>query len=304
MTKFKKYTLFIAICAIIVLVLSTLILSSCKDTKKDENEPMSFIIEELYTTNGELNIYGKIYIPTKASETEKFPAVVLSHSANLTADSMNAYCIGFAERGYVAYAFDFCGGSSNSRSDGSTQDMTIFTEMDDLKAVINTIKNLDYVNPNKLFLFGTSQGGLVSALVANDIYDEISGLILLYPAFNIPEIANNFSNNSGNFGALGFSSYGKKFISTIKDYDVYSNIANFTGDVLIIHGSNDFIVNKEYSQKAADIYHNCQLYIIDGATHGFNNENLSYLGIDMSSLFGNYDNEVWSYIDTYLNAFI
>ena len=103
---------------------------------------------------------------------------------------------------------------------------------------------------------------------------------------------------------MGFSSYGKKFISTIKDYDVYSNIANFTGDVLIIHGSNDFIVNKEYSQKAADIYHNCQLYIIDGATHGFNNENLSYLGIDMSSLFGNYDNEVWSYIDTYLNAFI
>ena len=62
--------------------------------------------------------------------------------------------------------------------------------------------------------------------------------------------------------------------------------------------------NKEYSQKAADIYHNCQLYIIDGATHGFNNENLSYLGIDMSSLFGNYDNEVWSYIDTYLNALI
>ena len=77
MTKFKKFTLFIAICALLVLVLSTLIFSSCKDTKKDENEPMSFIIEELYTTNGELNIYGKIYIPTKASETEKFPAVVL-----------------------------------------------------------------------------------------------------------------------------------------------------------------------------------------------------------------------------------
>lgn len=302
MAKLKKCTLFLTICAAVALSLPTLMLTGCKQNG-GKNQTVSYRTEELYSANGESNIYGKLYLPAEGQAAEKMPAVVLSHSANLTADSMNAYCIGFAERGYAAYAFDFCGACSDSRSDGSTKDMTIFTEKDDLKAVIQTVKGLDFVDPDSVYLFGTSQGGLVSALVANDISDEIAGLMLLYPAFNIPELASSFSGDSGgfgSFGSFGSSSYGEAFVETIKDYDVYANIGNFKGDVLILHGSNDFIVSSDYSQRAAEIYENCQLYIIEGATHGFNSENLSFWGFDMSFFFGDYDEEVWDYIDAYL----
>lgn len=56
----------------------------------------------------------------------------MSHSFGLTNKSMNAYCSMLAKNGYVAYCFDFCGGSKKSKSDGKTTDMTVFTEVKDL----------------------------------------------------------------------------------------------------------------------------------------------------------------------------
>lgn len=274
-------------------------------------------VQELCAVNGEMEIYGKMYLP--AGERENLPVVILSHSAGLNCDSMNSYCIGFAERGFAAYAFDFCGGSSNSRSDGSEEDMTIFTEVEDLKAVIGQIKSLDYINSEKVYLFGTSQGGLVSALAANDCGSEIAGLMLLYPAFNIPEMAQNSGSigywvrqfqsinwtdmmNNVDWSKMdwrGFSfqfpkvTNGEAFLSTLKDFDVYEKIGAFQGNVLILHGTNDVIVNESYSERAQEVYENCELHIMQGAMHGFNQENKA---------FADYDQEVWEYIDAYLAA--
>ncbi|MGN1103915.1 MAG: alpha/beta hydrolase family protein [Candidatus Coproplasma sp.] len=261
-------------------------LSACSKEDDTPAEELPYTAEEVCSSRGELNIYGKLYTPQNAEG--KLPAVILSHSANLNADSMNLYAVGFAERGFIAYAFDYCGSSSKSRSDGDTDDMTLFTEIEDLKAVISFVCAMDNVDENNIYLFGTSQGGLVSALTAEECAAEIKGEILLYPAFNIPELV----KMAGSFGSLG--GYGQAFSDTLADYDVYEHIGNFDGNVLIIHGSSDFIVNKSYSEQAAAKYKNCTLKIIDGANHGFNSENIT-------SLFGNYDQTVWEYIDEYLN---
>ena len=61
--------------------------------------------------------------------------------------------------GYAAYCFDFCGGSDKSKSGGSTDDMTVFTEVEDLRAVVKTVKSLGYVEPSEVYLLGSSQGG-------------------------------------------------------------------------------------------------------------------------------------------------
>lgn len=280
--RFKIFSLAIAFVMIMLLPFT---LSAC--TKGDEIPPeeLSYTVEEVYSSREELKIYGKLYTPKEVEG--KLPAVILSHSANLNADSMNLYAAAFAERGFIAYAFDFCGGSSKSRSDGNTDDMTLFSEIEDLKAVIITVRAMDNVDRNNIYLFGTSQGGLVTALTAEDCASTINGEILLYPAFNIPEIIKQFSG----MGSLG--GYGQAFSDTLKDYDVYSHIGNFGGNVLIIHGSSDFIVNKSYSEQASTLYENCTLKIIDGAGHGFNSENYS--------MSGNYDSKVWEYIDEYLN---
>ena len=273
---------------ILLLAITVLLpLCICACSKSVDVKEYSYTIEDVYSSRDSLNIYGKLYTPNDIDG--KIPAVILSHSANLNADSMKSYAIGFAKRGYIAYAFDFCGSSSKSRSDGSIDDMTLFTECEDLKAVISTISNLDNVDTNRIYLFGTSQGGLVTALTAEDCIDIIKGEILLYPAFNIPEIV----NKAGDFASFG--SYSKAFCDTLIDYDVYNNIGSFLGDVLIIHGSSDLIVSKSYSEKASSLYSNCTLKIIDKAGHGFNKENYS-IGKD-------YDNIVWEYIDEYLDKF-
>ena len=163
--------------------------------------------------------------------------------------------------------------------------ITIFTEVNDLKAVINDLKNRNNVDQNNILLFGTSQGGLVSSLVANDYNDIINKLILLYPAFNIPDQAKNYSSTP-------FNPFGDDFINTLINYDPFEHINNFKKDVIIFHGTNDTTVDISYSIKASEIYSSCSLIKIDNAGHGFNNDNFSFVG--------NYDNIVWENLDTFL----
>ena len=92
------------------------------------------------------------------------PAVIFSHGFGGSYRAGTSYAEKLAQNGYVVYCFDFCGGSPESRSDGSTLEMSVFTEQADLEAVITRVKGLDYVDSDNLFLIGTSQGGAVSAL--------------------------------------------------------------------------------------------------------------------------------------------
>lgn len=249
------------------------------------------ITEELTCYNGSLKIYGKMVRPASASA---LPCVILSHSSSMTHESMKSYSAFFAEQGYAAYAFDFCGGSQKSKSDGNPNDMTIFTEVSDLEAVLKTMQSLSYIDKNRIYLFGTSQGGLVSALAANEHPSEIKGLILLYPGFSIPEQVNTFASGGKLASALSslYGQSGQAYLDTLIGYDAYEHIANFTGPVLIIHGTADFIVPIKYSEKAVATYQNAQLKVIQGASHGFNAENYSYK---------DYDAEVQQYILAYLN---
>lgn len=251
--------------------------SNNNTTQDTTSKSEKYTISELYCYNGTMKIYGKMYLP--AGKTGKLPAVILSHSHSLTCDTLNTYCKMLASQGYAAYCFDFCGGSNDSRSDGSMNDMTVFTEVSDLKAVISQIRQLDYIDENNLFLLGTSQGGLVCALTANDLPQMIKGMILMYPAFNIADQMSFFGENIPENGMTTpiSGTIGHDYIATIKDYDIYANIAGFRNDVLIIHGTSDNIVPISYSEKAVEVYNSARLIRIDGAGHGFNKDNYSML---------------------------
>lgn len=55
--------------------------------------------------------------------------------------------------GYVAFTFDFCGGSAMcGKSDGKTTEMSVLTETKDLKAVIEYVRNLSYTDSEKILL--------------------------------------------------------------------------------------------------------------------------------------------------------
>jgi len=140
--------------------------------------------EVLNIESGEKEIYGKIYFP---GTEKKCPAVILSHGYNGCHTDFISECNYFSQNGYVACTFDFCGGSTRSRSSGKSTDMTIFTEKDDLLAVIDYVASLEQVDTSRIFLLGGSQGGLVTALAAEERSEQIRGMVLYFPAFNIPD---------------------------------------------------------------------------------------------------------------------
>ena len=153
---------------------------STETTVIKENTTMEVAVTELTVPNGDRTVYGKLYAPTAPG---KYPAIILSHGYNGTNADFVRECRYYAAHGYVAYALDFCGGSVNSKSSGSSTDMTITSEKEDLLAVFDYIKAMDNVDSSNMILFGGSQGGLVSALAAAERADEIKALAMYFPAF-------------------------------------------------------------------------------------------------------------------------
>ena len=270
----KKHVLFLIL---------PFLLTSCSVKKVEQTENMEENVdynkEEMLIYQGETKIYGNLFSPLEFNKDIKKSIVIMSHSANCNSDTHLSYALRAVKENYLAYTFDYPSGSNNSKSD-SIEECTIFSEEETLTYIVNYFKTLDYIG--NIYLFGTSQGGLVSSLVGDTLKNEISGLILFYPAFNIPELIVSMP--------YGIS---ENYLEQLKGYDVYSHIGKFEKDVLIVHGSSDFIVNKKYSEQAASLYKNCELYIVEGANHGFNKENFAFNN--------DYDEVSWNYVKTYLN---
>ena len=225
---------------------------------------------EMHASVNGADIYGMAYTPLGAGE--KLPAVILSHGYGGNYGTNAAYAEDFARHGYFAYTFDFRGGSPGSRSDGSTLEMSVFTEETDLKAVVSMVQALEYVDTERIFLFGTSQGGLVSAMAAADLQEKIAGAVLLYPAFSIVEdAAAMFSSAADVPDTVHFMwmTVGRTYFENLFGYDPYADAARFAKDVLILHGDRDGTVPLSASQRAARNYPSARLYVLEGAGHGF-----------------------------------
>lgn len=80
-------------------------------------------IRELPAERDGKQIYGLLYLPENAGE--EMPVVILSHGFGGDHRVGAQYAEAFAENGYAAYCFDFCGGGPNSRSSGSPTEMSI-----------------------------------------------------------------------------------------------------------------------------------------------------------------------------------
>ena len=126
-------------------------------------------------------------------------------------------------------------------------------------------------------------------------------MILFYPAFNLPELVAKFTSDDGGIlggiGSGGNMGMSDAFVNTIKDFDVYANIGKYPGDIIILHGTKDFLVDIKYSEQAVEKYPSAILYPIEGASHGFNNENLKGMA---SMVGGEKDDVVMPYVYDYL----
>lgn len=240
----------------------------------ENKEPKNFRTEQITISHHGRNISGTLYLP-QIPQNEKCPVVVFNHGFNGSSGDFDHYATALAQNGAVAFTFDFCGGALHSKSDMPTSEMTVFTEKDDLYAVLDTIESWDFIDGGNIFLFGASMGGLVAVLTAEERTDDIKGLILQYPALcvaddwnrqfpeidSIPEVHNVWG-----------VPLGRDFFETLHGFHIFEHIGKYPGKVLIMHGDKDNIVPLTYSLKADKLYRDSRLEIFHNEGHGFSSD--------------------------------
>ena len=230
--------------------------------------------------NGDLNIYGKFYYPEGFDASQKYPVVIMSHGLGSRAEMVERakWPKAVTEKGFIAYAFDFCGGGMNSLSDGDFMEMSVLTEASDLNAVIDFVKSQAYADPDNLFLLGQSQGGFVSAITAASRPEEVKAMVLVYPALclvdELHEFVPDLAEVTGDTVETAMGTLGAVYARDAYDIDVMNEIAKYSGDVMIIHGLNDKTVPYSYSLEAITTAYSAaasELVLITGkkSAHGF-----------------------------------
>ena len=226
--------------AILVAFIMAVIAFICSRNEYAESE---LIIEK----DGK-KIYGRLYLPDRGNG--RFPLVILGHGYGGSYSDNLDYGRYLSSNGIACYVFDFCGGSENSKSSGSMEDMSVWTETEDLNDIVDFMLEENWLQKDNLFLAGKSLGGAVAAIVGSERPEDVAGLILHYPYFIVPPA----------FGGDG---------STYVIEDVFDRISRYKGNVLIFNGDQDKYVHLEYTQQAVEAYENAELVVMEGSGHGF-----------------------------------
>lgn len=208
--------------------------------------------------------------------------IIMSHAFLMNQKIMKKYAVALAKEGYVVFTYDFCGGSILGKSDGKFSDMSIDTEKEDLITIINYVESKSYVDIKKLILFGASQGGFVSCLIASQYPEKIAKLILIYPALCIPDDARKGKMQMVEFDPNNIREtfknklfrFSVKYPESAINIDIYEEIKKIDCPIFMVHGNKDKIVDLKYVKKVLEISNNdfSDLVILEGAGHGFNNK--------------------------------
>ena len=217
-------------------------------------------------------IYGEAFIPHSKGP---FPLLIFSHGYGYNMSYIEPEKL--ALKGISVYQFDFCGGCPNSKSEGKSTEMSVMTEADELECVIEQLRNQDFVDKNRIYLSGCSQGAFVTIIVGERLQKNLKGLMLYCPALVIKDFEKMYlkGKNMPDTFRFGNMTIGRKYVDDVRDYDVYSAIKNIKIPFLFYHGDRDEMVNVEYAYKAQKYFSdNGKLIILKGSRHllNFGNE--------------------------------
>ena len=176
------------------------------------------------------------------------------------------------DAGFATLRFDLYG---HGKSGGEFKNHTLFKWISNTMAVIHWALDRGY---DDLYLSGHSQGGLVAALAAGMEADRIHGLILLAPAFMIPQGARDGMLLGRRFDpdhipeeidVIKGLKLGGDYLRVAQTIHVEDAVDRFRKPVLILHGDQDDTVPPEDSKRFAGRYACCRLTVLEGETHHF-----------------------------------
>ena len=243
----------------------------------------TYTVKEYDSDSNGKDIYARAFVPDVEG---RVPLVIFSHGLGANVEHEEEVQKTLAKAGIAVFSLEFAGGSSSAApmSEGLTTEMSVLTEVQNLKDAIRIASGLEYADPQKIYLMGSSQGGLVTALTAEEV-TNIAGLFLFYPAFSLPDdIRSSFPKLEEvpeTFNLLG-TRIGKKYITDIYDMDPYANLDELTMPVHIYHGKDDNIVPLTASQKAMKRLKDARLTTLEDTGHALTPEQQAQIGFEIA----------------------
>lgn len=242
--------------------------------------------DEGYTTTGEdytmivhrvdsdgVSIYGRLYLPLDFDESKTYPAFIFCHGLNNSAEGFDSYASNVVKNGWIGYSFDFVGGSAvQRRTKGSIKTLSVLTQKQNLLDITADIRALPFVDSSRVVLCGASMGGAITSLAIEELGNQVSAVVLIYPALSL---GNNLHEQFASKDEIpekvdinGLTVHGQ-FYAELWDLNILESALNYTGPVLILHGDADSTVPVSVSIEAASLFADAELVVVPGANHGF-----------------------------------
>lgn len=166
--------------------------------------------------------------------------------------------------GFNGVAFDFRG---NGESDGKFIEQTLSSRIEDLKTVIN------YFEPEKYVLFGSSFGGKVVFHAATELEPEA---IIGKAPVTYNEIMDKFKavvENKGKFEYIDGKPIDHRFIEDLEKHSFEQVTEELNIPAAIFHGADDTTVHPEHSFRAAqELNADVLLQKLEGQKHRFSDK--------------------------------
>ncbi|MEX2803776.1 alpha/beta hydrolase family protein [Streptococcus sp. H31] len=242
-------------------------------TDETAREGYQFTNKTISFVSNDNTIYGRALIPQTDMPV---PTIIVCHGFGGNYEQELTMQENLAASGIAVYAFDFAGGSGydSGKSEGEMTDMSVLTEVQNLKDALVALENQEFFDKDNLYLLGGSQGGVVSSIAAAENPEAVKGLILLYPAFSLFDDAHNRFESAEaipeTYNLMGLT-VGSRYFTDIWDYDIYDKISQYDGDVRIFHGTDDSLVPISYAERASEVFPHAVLTKLKGEGHGFSN---------------------------------
>ncbi len=226
-------------------------------------------MEEFFIDSDGIRLHAKL---DKPEGVKKCPLCLLFHgfTGHMEEDHIIGPQVAMNEAGIAVLRVESYG---HGGSDGEFKYHTLYKWVTGALAVMDYVRKLEFVTD--IFLSGHSQGGLLVMLLAGMCADEVAALLLLSPAWLIPEGARTGNVLGVTFDPVHIPDHlvfddrelSGDYVRVAQTIHVEDEIARYEGPVLFIHADEDDCVPYSGSQEAVKLYKNARLITIQGDDH-------------------------------------
>lgn len=228
--------------------------------------------------------------PEGLAEGQKCPLVIICHGfgSNKEAANLRQIALELEKKGMATLLFDFSGcGASVVEKKFTFEDMTVATEIEDLKAVVKYAKELPFVKD--IALMGHSMGGAVALVAASDLGKRtVKSLALMAPALSLREDAIRGQIFDAKFDPYdiprkievwnGAKVLRRDYIREAQKVNFFKKAADYKGKTLVVVGDHDTVVPYTYGEYLKVVMPDADLKVYEDYDHSLvkNGEAESY----------------------------